>query len=82
MMMEKVEDRDSNRKLQSDIASDAFLDGYKFAIRHAQDNACDWCLEHDGEVIGILKVVDMKSDHRYGCCTFTFLRAMKNEKKK
>jgi hypothetical protein len=67
-------DLDSNREIQADRATDAVLDGFKFAKRNSQDDACEWCREHDGEIIPIMQVVDNKADHKYGHCTFTFLK--------
>ena len=68
-------DPDSNRHVQADRALEAFENGYTFAERHSQNDSCEECKDRDGEIIPIEDVIDMKSDHRNGHCTFTFMKA-------
>jgi hypothetical protein len=66
---------DKNRELQADRALEAFEDGYDYAIRHAQFDSCEECAAKDGEIVPISDVIEMKSDHYRGHCTYEFVKA-------
>jgi len=66
--------KDKNRTVQSNRAKLALQNGYHHAIRHAQHDACNDCLDRDGEVIDIMLVITRQADHQNGHCTWTFIR--------
>jgi len=68
-----MEDRDLNRTVQKALAQRANMNGFKHAERYIETGACQYCIDHAGEIIDISLVVSGKADHPNGHCYYRFL---------
>ncbi len=71
--MAKEIDHDSNRKVQQALAKNAWMNGFTKAERYIETGACEWCIDHAGEIIDIRVVMNGNADHPNGHCYYRFL---------